>query len=65
MTRVSRSKLANYSLRLRLVSEGFDTLDLKEAKALLDELTPDNQFRNGLLVLQPVLDVLKHGTWRL
>jgi len=30
-------------------TEGFDTLDLKEAKALLDELTPDNQFRNGLL----------------
>jgi class 3 adenylate cyclase/predicted ATPase len=30
-------------------TEGFDTLDLKEAKALLDELrTPDNEFRNGL-----------------
>src|SRR5262252_3527656 len=29
-------------------TEGFDTRDLKEAKALLDELTPDNQFRNGL-----------------
>ena len=31
-------------------TEGFDTRDVKEAKALLDELTPDNQFRNGLLV---------------
>ena len=30
-------------------TEGFDTLDLKEAKVLLDELPPDNQFRNGLL----------------
>jgi predicted ATPase len=29
-------------------TEGFDTLDLKEAKALLDELRADNQFRNGL-----------------
>ena len=29
-------------------SEGFDTLDLKEAKALLDELRADYQFRNGL-----------------
>jgi predicted ATPase len=29
-------------------TEGFDTRDLKEAKALLDELRADNQFRNGL-----------------
>ena len=29
-------------------TEGFDTLDLKEAKALLDALRPDNEFRNGL-----------------
>jgi predicted ATPase len=27
-------------------TEGFDTLDLKQAKALLNELQPDNQFRN-------------------
>ena len=30
-------------------TEGFDTLDLKEAKALLDECRHDNEFRNGLL----------------
>ena len=30
-------------------TEGFDTLDLKEAKVLLRSCTPDNQFRNGLL----------------
>jgi len=30
-------------------TEGFDTLHLKEAKVLLDECTPDNQFRNDLL----------------
>jgi hypothetical protein len=29
-------------------TEGLDTLDLKEAKALLDDCTPDNEFRNGL-----------------
>ena len=29
-------------------TEGFDTLDLKEAKALLESCTPDNQFQNGL-----------------
>ena len=28
-------------------TEGFDTLDLKEAKTLLDECAPDHQFRNG------------------
>ena len=27
-------------------TEGFDTLDLKEAKALLASCTPDNEFRN-------------------
>jgi hypothetical protein len=30
-------------------TEGFDTLDLKEARALLEELQPDSRFRNGLL----------------
>jgi len=34
-------------------TEGFDTLDLKEAKALLDGCTPDNQFRNGLEMTLP------------
>jgi hypothetical protein len=29
-------------------TQGFDTLDLKEAKALLDELHADNEFRNAL-----------------
>ena len=29
-------------------TEGFDTLDLKEAKALLDERTPDRQSRKSL-----------------
>ena len=29
-------------------TEGFDTRDLKEAKALLDELASDIRFRNGL-----------------
>jgi predicted ATPase len=29
-------------------TEGFDTLDLKKAKALLESCTPNNQFRNGL-----------------
>ena len=32
-------------------TEGFDTLDLKEPKALLD-CTADKDFRNGLLELQ-------------
>ena len=30
-------------------TEGFDTLDLKEAKALLDELCACHEFQNGLL----------------
>ena len=38
VTRARFRKLANCSLRLRVVYEGFDTLDLKEAKALLEEL---------------------------
>ena len=33
-------------------TEGFDTLDLTEAKALLDERTPDNQFPPRLSVKQ-------------
>ena len=38
-TGASRSKRANCSLRLRVrFTEGFDTRDLKDAKALLDEL---------------------------
>ena len=32
----------------RCLTEGFDTLDLKEAKACSRSCTPDNQFRNGL-----------------
>ncbi len=34
-------------------TEGFDTLDLKEAKALFDELTTN--FENGLLDNQAIL----------
>ena len=34
-------------------TEGFETADLKEAKTLLDALTPDKQFRNGLLEKTP------------
>ncbi len=41
-------------------TEGFDTLDLKEAKALLDEPLADNHFRNGLLA--PLLN--HFGTWK-
>ena len=29
-------------------TEGFETLDLKEARRCLTSCTPDNQFRNGL-----------------
>jgi hypothetical protein len=36
-TRASGRRLASFSLRWFI--EGFDTLDLKEAKALLDELS--------------------------
>ena len=35
-------------------TEGFDTLDLKEAKALLDELTPDTNFDYNALSLKPM-----------
>jgi hypothetical protein len=31
-------RLASFSLRFAVDTEGFDTLDLKEAKRLLDEL---------------------------
>jgi hypothetical protein len=38
-SRASRSKLANYSPPASgWFTEGFDTLDLKEAKALLEQL---------------------------
>ena len=33
-------------------TEGFDTLDLKEARRCSMSCTPDNHFRNGLLELQ-------------
>jgi hypothetical protein len=39
-------------------TEGFDTLDLKEAKALLGE--PDNQFRNHPILLRYVCRPLAH-----
>jgi hypothetical protein len=38
VTRARCSRRANCSLRFTGVTEGFDTRDLKEAKALLEEL---------------------------
>jgi len=43
-------------------TEGFDTLDLKEAKALLGE--PDNQFRNHPILLRCVCRPLAHRHMR-
>ena len=37
--RASGMRLASFLLRFAVDTEGFDTLDLKEAKALLDELS--------------------------
>jgi hypothetical protein len=39
VNRAHRSKRANCLLRFGWFTEGFDTLDLKEAKALLEQLS--------------------------